>query len=138
MVPSSDRFKFVDDLTVLEIVNVLTIGITSYKFKNHVPSDIPTNNLYIPPQNLKSHQHLKDIEQWTDNQKMKLNTQKTKNMIFNCTNNYQFTTRLALSGENIERLQNTKLLGTFITEDLKWDLNTKEIIKKSKHEHGNS
>ena len=52
-------------------------------------------------------------------------------MIFNCTNNFQFTTRLALSGENIERLQNTKLLGTFITEDLKWDLNTKEIVRKA-------
>ena len=62
---------------------------------------------------------------------MKLNTQKTKNMIFNCANNYQFTTRLSLSGENIERLQNTKLLGTFISEDLKWDLNTKEIVKKA-------
>ena len=36
-VDSGDRFKFVDDLTILEIVNLLTIGLSSYNIKNHVP-----------------------------------------------------------------------------------------------------
>ena len=33
MVSIEDRFKFVDDLTVLEIVDLLTIGITSYNLR---------------------------------------------------------------------------------------------------------
>ena len=49
-----DRFKFVDDLTVLEIINLLSIGIASYNIKLHVPSDIPTHNQYIPKENLVS------------------------------------------------------------------------------------
>ena len=47
-----DRFKFVDDLTVLEIVNLLTVGITSFNIKQQVPTDIPTHNQFIPPEHL--------------------------------------------------------------------------------------
>ena len=49
-----DRFKFVDDLTILEIVNLLTIGITSMNMKQTVPSDLPSHNQFIPAQNLQS------------------------------------------------------------------------------------
>ena len=61
---------------------------------------------------------------------MLLNNEKTKNMIFNFTNDYQFTTRLNLHEKNIEVVNSTKLLGTIISNDLKWDLNTKEIVRK--------
>ena len=33
--------------------------------------------------------------------------------------------------KNVEVINNTKLLGTIITDDLKWDLNTKSIVKKA-------
>ena len=32
-----DRFKFVDDLTILEVVNLLTVGITSFNIRLQVP-----------------------------------------------------------------------------------------------------
>ena len=51
-VKPEDRYKFVDDLTILEVINILTVGITSYNFKNHIPTDIPTHNQFIPPENL--------------------------------------------------------------------------------------
>ena len=41
MVSQKDRFKFVDDLTALEVVNLLSVGLTSYNIRQHVPSDIP-------------------------------------------------------------------------------------------------
>ena len=62
---------------------------------------------------------------------MLLNEDKTKTMLFNFTNNHQFTTRLTVNNENIQVVESTKLLGTFITNDLKWDLNTNKIIKKA-------
>ena len=64
-----DRFKFVDDLSFLEIVNLLTIGITSFNIKQQIPSDIPDHNQFIPPQNLKSQGLLDEIDDWTENQK---------------------------------------------------------------------
>ena len=64
-----DRFKFVDDLSILEIVNLLTIGITSLDIKQQTPSDVPNHNQFIPPQNLNSQGWLDEIDDWTENQK---------------------------------------------------------------------
>ena len=98
------RYKFVDDLTVLEIVNLISVGLTSYNTKNHIPSDISVDKNFIPPQNLKSQQWLDEINTWTTNQKMQLNNEKTKNIIFNFTNEYQFSTGLQLDGQNFETI----------------------------------
>ena len=71
-----DRFKFVDDLSILEIVNLLTVGITSYNIKQHIPSDVSTHNQFIPAENLQSQKWLNQIDEWTDAQKMMLNTKR--------------------------------------------------------------
>jgi hypothetical protein len=126
-----DRFKFVDDLSILEIVNLITVGITSLNLKHSVPSDIPLHNQYIPAQKLQSQVWLDEINRWTENQKMIINEKKTKTMIINFTENYQFTTRLQLKGENVEVLNSTRLLGTILADDLGWDLNTANIVKKA-------
>ena len=68
-VSPEDRFKFVDDLTVLEIVNLLTIGMTCFNVRGQVPSDILEGNQYIPASNLKSQNYLDEISQWTKDQK---------------------------------------------------------------------
>ena len=92
----SERFKFVDDLTFLEIINLLNVGLATYNVRQHIPSDIPTHNQIIVSDNLKSQKHLKVINDWTKKKKMKLNIKKTKNMIFNFTKKYQFTTKLSV------------------------------------------
>ena len=38
-------FKFIDNLTFLEIVNLLSIGTQYYDIKNHVASDVSINSL---------------------------------------------------------------------------------------------
>ena len=42
-VDSSKKFKFIDDLSILEIINIMSIGIASYDFKLHVAYNIPSN-----------------------------------------------------------------------------------------------
>ena len=130
-VSESDRFKFIDDLTVLEIVNLLTVGITSFNLKQQVPSDIPVHNQYIPAEHLESQKWLNTINDWTLKQKMLVNEKKTKTMIFNYTKKYQFTTRLSINDQPIEVIKNTRLLGTIIQDDLTWDLNTAELVRKA-------
>ena len=80
LVNEEDRFRFVDDLSVLEIVNLLTVGLTSYNLKHRIPADIPLHNQYIPADNLQSQDWLTKINEWTLNQKMMINEQKTKNI----------------------------------------------------------
>ena len=120
-----------DDLRVLEKINLLLIGLTSFNFKQSVPSDIGMHNQFIPADNLKSQNYLNTIKEWSDNQKMILNQKKTKSMIFNFTDNFQFNTRLSLNNENIEIVDNTKLLGVIVSNDLKWKKNTEYLVKKA-------
>ena len=136
MVSESDRFRFIDDLSVLEIVNLLTVGLTSFNLKIQVPNDIPIHNQYVAPQNLKSQQWLEEINTWTKNQKMKINEKKTNVMIFNYSNEKQFTTRLTVNDEPIKVIDSTRLLGTIITNDLRWDENTANIVKKNQCPYG--
>ena len=129
-VGEEERFKFLDDLSILEVVNLLTIGISSYNVKQHVPSDVPVDNGYIDANSLKSQQYLDAICTWTDKQKMKLNIKKSNIMIFNPTQKFKFATRLKLNDVTLPIINKTKLLGTIITDDLKWNANTDELVKK--------
>ena len=129
-VPEDDRFKFVDDLTTLEVINLLTIGLSSVFMKSHVPSDIPTHGQVIEASKLKSQAYLDQINQWTDDHKMVISEKKTKAMIFNFTDNYKFTTRLQLKGKNVEMVDSMKILGTIVNTNLSWDDNCQQIIRK--------
>ena len=60
-----------------------------------------------------------------------INEKKTKTMIFNYTENYQCTTRLKINNEPIDVINSTRLLGTIISNDLSWDLNTSALVKKA-------
>ena len=62
--------------------------------------------------------------------KMKLNVKKSKVMVFNFTEDYQFSTRLYLENTLLEIVNETKLLGTIITSDLKWSKNNEMLVKK--------
>ena len=62
---------------------------------------------------------------------MKLNVKKTKNMCFNFSKDKQFSTNINLYSEPIETVSETKLLGTIITNYLKWNKNTNNIVKET-------
>ena len=64
---------------------------------------------------------------------MKLNSDKTKVMLFNVSkqNNFMPEVRVKDDKQNIEVVEEFKLLGVQITSDLKWDANTNAITKKA-------
>ena len=126
-----EKFKFIDDLSTLEIINLISIGLVSYNCQNHVPSDIATNSLYLDPKKVKSQEYLRNIESWTKSKQMKLNEKKTNYMIFNFSSNYQFNTRLDLDGRKIDQIHETKLLGLKIKDDLSWKANNEMITRKA-------
>ena len=129
-VPTDMRFKFVDDLSMLDKLNLILQGLSSYNFKNHVASDIGIHQKYLPSSNFQSQGYLDQIERWTEDNKMRLNVEKSKIMIFNFTEDYQFSTRLFLENTLLDTINQTKLLGTIISTDLKWGENTEMLVKK--------
>ena len=117
---------------MLEIINLLKIEMCSYKMKAHVASDVFfSESTYFPAENFRSQTQLNNINKWTQNQKMKLNIGKTKQVIFNFTINFQFSTRNILNGKNKEVIDKTKLLSVVISNDLKWEENTNLLIQKA-------
>ena len=52
-------------------------------------------------------------------------------MIFNFTKDHQFTSEISLKNEKLETVNQTKLLGVILSNDLKWHENTKYIVGKA-------
>ena len=78
LVPLSDRFKFVDDLSTLKKINLLSIGLASHNTRLQVPTDIPTHGQIVDKKDLITQGYLNSISTWTEKQKMILNEKKKK------------------------------------------------------------
>ena len=61
---------------------------------------------------------------------MILSKKKTKVIIFNFTQNFQFSTHFQLQNTNVEIVNQTKIHWTIITDDSKWDVNCSYLIIK--------
>ena len=95
-VSEDNRYKFVDDLTTLEILSLSLQMLTSHNFRQNVASDVEIENQIIQPENIQTQKTVNEINQWTKNQKMQLNAKSIKYMIINYTNKFQFNTRLTI------------------------------------------
>ena len=119
------------DLTLLEFIKLLDVGLASHNFRAQISSNIPQHNQLIRSEHLKTTKYVKEINEWTEKNLMKLNEKKTHQIIFNFNRDKQFTTEVKLKGESLEILEEVKLLGVIITNDLKWDKNTSYLVKKA-------
>ena len=106
------RYKYVDDLTVLELVMLASL-VTEYNFKQQVASDIGIDELYVPASSLKTQDSLNDIAAWTTDNLMKINEDKTKYMVFSRSET-EVATRLTVNNNTTERIEEIKLLGVRI------------------------
>ena len=128
---TEEKFKFIDDLSTLEMLNLVMSGISSYNFKQHVASDIGVHGQFLPVENIESQLYLDKICQWTEDRQMELNATKTKFMVINFTNNFQFNTRIKLGDTLLEEVKECRLLGLTLTNQLSWHQNTQNIVKKA-------
>ena len=121
IVKTALAFALVEDLTALEKINLLLVGMASHNNKLNIPNDINVTNQIIPPKNLKSQTFLNNMQGWTSKPKMALNEDKKKCMVFNFTKKKQFSTRLKLNVKILETVREMKLLGPILTDKLKWE-----------------
>ena len=97
------------------MINLINCGLTTFNFKQQVASDIGQHGQYLPAENIQSQKHLEKIENWTNENKMALNTKKSKYMVFNFTNKHQFNTRLSINDILLEEVRECRLLGLTLT-----------------------
>ena len=69
--------------------------------------------------------------EWTDSHEMRLNSDKTRYMIINFCHSLQFRTRLHIDTSLLEQVQETRLLGVILRDDLTWHSNTKHLVTRA-------
>ena len=123
-----DQFKYCDDLEILDLVFIGNI-LQEYDFTRHVASDIGIDQVFLPPEKYQTQTNLNSVAKWTDENLMKINEKKSYYLIFTRAQK-DFATRLTINNKFLERLNVTKVLGVWISEDGSWSKNTQEILKK--------
>ena len=126
-----EKYKFIDDLSLLEIVNLLSQGLANFNCRASVPSDVAIGNKFLPTENTQTQKNMNSISEWTHSKQMKLNVKKTKYMVINFTKNYQFNTRIHLEGRLLDQVHEARLLGLIISDNLSWKSNTEELVRKA-------
>ena len=127
-VDDDEKFKYIDDLSILQFIPLAGL-LCEYNFRLHVASDIGIDNYFLPPHSNEMQQYLDNICSWTENNLMVLNDTKSKYIIFNRAQ-ADFNTRLKLNNTNIDQVQEVRLLGVLLSDDLKFGKNTQDICKR--------
>ena len=128
-VSEEDRFKYIDDLTILELV-ALTGALIEFYCHQSVPSDIGIDQQFLPPECCSTQDNLDEIAAWTDRNLMQINADKTSYMVFTRSLT-DFATRLNINSSMLDKVEEAKIVGVWLTSDLKWTKNTREITKKA-------
>ena len=102
MVSPNDRYKYIDDLTILQLI-CLSGLLREYNFDEHVASDIGIDQLYLPASSYDTQASLDYISQWTKDNLMKLNISKCNYMIFSRSKS-DFATRLEIDNQTLEKI----------------------------------
>ena len=107
---------------------MISQGQSSFNFKSQVASDINIeHNKFLPQANFESQSHLDEISEWTKSKMIKLNSEKSKFLVINFTEKYQFSTRLNIENEILQQVKETRLLGVIVNDQLTWHSNTDHI-----------
>ena len=128
---TTENTKFVDDLTLLEVVKLKG---------NLVPQDTfigPPNyherhGLKFPPESIIIQHKLEDLLKFTEENKMKINLKKTKIIPFNFSKSMDFIPELHFpGGESLEVIYQTKLVGVIVDSSLSWGPHVDYTVKNA-------
>ena len=136
--PDSLTLKYVDDLSVLQALNLKTT-LREESFQRPFPLSFNERTMnYLPSEANPLQQSLLELEKFTVDRQMRIKEKKTTLMKYNSSLKYDFPPELKLDGfkDNIVVVKETRLLGIFLTDDLKWMANTNHICANAYKKYG--
>ena len=125
------HWKYVDDLTVAEALDLKTVFVEDEEniLEKTLTYHNRTNKV-LPIESSKVQQQLNDLNEYAQRNEIKINKEKTKVMLFNTAKTKDFTSNLKIGNTQIEVVEDLKLLGVKITNDLKWNAHISNLSKK--------
>ena len=122
------HLKYVDDFSILEAVN---------RYDLEVSTSLPQPHNYhsrtgqiLPESKSNVALAIQDLLRYSLDHDMKINHDKSKLMLFNTSRVHDFIPAITMNGDQLDVVEEMKLLGVVITSDLKWSKNTEYITKK--------
>ena len=124
------HLKYVDDMTLAEAIDL------SEKLV-HVP-DRKQPDVYhartghvLPVHSSHVYNELLKTEQYARDNQMKINYSKTKVMVFNPCWSIDFMPELEFGDDQLQFVEEMRLLGVVVQSDMKWSSNTEQIVKRA-------
>ena len=128
----SESAKFVDDGSIADNVNLKTCLIPAPSNQPRPLNYHERTSQVLPSENNLLQYFLEDTEKFTTENKMKVNSKKTKVLLFNKSRKYDFQPRVHFSnGELLEIVSDIKLVGVIISNDMRWKKNTDYLCQKA-------
>ena len=128
------KVKWVDDMTLMVSLDLASTLVPNTR--PDLPWPVPYRGrfeLMLPREKNRMQDELDSLIKYTDEHKMKINHTKTKVMLFSKMKKFDFQPELQLfQTENIEVVEEMKIVGFILRSDLKTISNTKYIVNKSK------
>ena len=127
------KVKWVDDMSLMVSLDLATS--LEPDTRPDIPRPVPYRGrlgLMLPSGNNELQRELDKLNFYADNHKMSINHDKTKIMLFSRQKKYDFLPELQfIQNQNIEVVEEMKIVGVIVRSDLKTCSNTKYIIKKA-------
>ena len=126
------HMKFVDDVTLAEAMNVKECVLPNPDPNPPLPLAYHDRTLHVLPSDLTPMQGQLDkmVQYCTDN-RMKINTEKTKVVLFNTARKYDFMPQLGIEKDTqLEVVEQFRLLGLVFKSNLSWQANTDIMFNK--------
>ena len=125
------HIKYVDDLSKAESIPLKENVIPA-------PCDRPLPDPFrartghqLAPEKSEVIKQIYEISEYASENDMKINANKTKFMVFNTCKTIDILPTASINGEEINLVEEMKILGVVITSDLKFNKNTDYIVKKA-------
>ena len=126
------HLKYVDDLALLETVSMKTqLNQVPVQSRTQPDTFHERTGHQLAPENSKVFENLVKTEVYATENKMKINYKKTKLMVFNPGRAIDFLPRFNFNDNELEIVEETKLLGLIIRSDLSWSSNTEYMINRA-------
>ena len=129
--PHSLHLKYIDDLSILHAIPLKSLVADSVRR----PFPLQFNERFmtiLPPSN-PMQDDLTTLSEFASRKMLVVKERKTNVMKFNFSRNYDFPPELSMEKfrNDLEVINETKLLGVIVSHDLKWDLHIEYLCKKA-------
>ena len=123
------HLKYVDDLSIAEAINLKDSVNFTPASERQLPDNYHARTGHsLKPECSKVYKQIVKVDQYAAVNDMKINTRKTKFMVFSNSRIFDFEPSFHLASEEIKLVEEMKILGVVLSSDLKWNANTQNIV----------